>query len=32
MQFEQVVNLKVARELGIDPPQSILLQATRVIE
>jgi len=32
MQFELVVNLKAARELGIDVSQSILLQATRVIE
>jgi putative ABC transport system substrate-binding protein len=31
-QFELILNLKVARELGIDVSQSILLQATRVIE
>ena len=31
-QFELVVNLKTARLLGITLPQSIIVQATRVIE
>ena len=31
-EFDLVVNLKVARELGIKIPQSVLLRATRVIE
>jgi len=30
--FEFVVNLKTARDLGIDMPTSILLRANRVIE
>jgi putative ABC transport system substrate-binding protein len=31
-EFDLVVNLKVAKELGIKIPQSVLLRATRVIE
>ncbi len=31
-QFELVVNMKTAKELGIKIPQTILLQATKVIE
>ena len=30
--FELVVNLKIATQLGLKLPQSILLQATRVVE
>ena len=30
--FELVVNLKTAKSLGITIPQSVLLQATRLIE
>ena len=30
--FEMVVNLKTAAALGIKLPQTILLQATRVVE
>lgn len=32
MRFEMIVNLKVARMLGITPPQTVLVQATKVIE
>jgi putative ABC transport system substrate-binding protein len=32
MEFDLTVNLKVAKELGVTIPQSILLRATRVIE
>ena len=32
MQFELVINMKTAKALGIKIPQSIMLQATRVIE
>ena len=31
-EFDLAVNLKVAKELGVKIPQSVLLRATRVIE
>ena len=32
MRFEMVVNMKTAKALGLKVPQTILIQATKVIE